>query len=218
MAIPSKTDFLRGVRKFDEMEPRDPVYRVSADCLHRAWGEPAEMADALTVLLLIWNQAFYRFGPFDEANLATYIKKNHKALTQFRKREIFGLSGADEPKIKALFKDFLEATRIVSGKKKGAKSPVAVAKSLHLLAPAFFPLWDYAIAKRYGYNYYTKPAEKYLNFCEDMRGMAEKVKGYVGQKELNGRTLLKLMDMYNYVYFSKAWLKKSTSKRKPDRI
>jgi hypothetical protein len=41
--------------------------------------------------------------------------------------------------IQRFFDQFLEALKICEGTKKDTKSPVAVAKAMHLLAPAFFP-------------------------------------------------------------------------------
>jgi len=49
---------------------------------------------------------------------------------------------SDNKPIQHLFHQFLRALRIREGKKKNEKSPVAVAKALHLLGPDFFPLWD----------------------------------------------------------------------------
>jgi hypothetical protein len=50
-------------RAFEEWEPRDSMYRGST-FLVREWGDdPARLVDALSVLLLEWNAAFYkRFG------------------------------------------------------------------------------------------------------------------------------------------------------------
>jgi hypothetical protein len=56
-------------------------------------------------------------------------------------RTITSLQKWDENK--SLFNDFLEALKTPPrNDKKERKSPVAVAKALHLLAPHFFPLWD----------------------------------------------------------------------------
>jgi len=47
----------------------------------------------------------------------------------------------------------LKALQIADGKSAGRKSPVAVAKALHLLAHDFFALWDDKIAKAYNCHY-----------------------------------------------------------------
>ena len=53
-------------RAFEQWEPRDSMYRVSTFLVGEWWGNPAKLVDALSVLLLIWNGAFYRYGSFDE--------------------------------------------------------------------------------------------------------------------------------------------------------
>ena len=49
-------------RAFEEQEPRDSMYRVSTFLVQEWWDDPARLVDALSVLLLIWNGAFYRYG------------------------------------------------------------------------------------------------------------------------------------------------------------
>lgn len=116
-------------------------------------------------MLLTWNNAFYRYGVFDFNKLEKALIKNFKKIKNFRNRDIFSLSNCDEDEIKHLFNGFLEALQIDSGKKKGTKSPVAVAKALHLLVLSFFPLCDDKIARVYGCYYNKQPAEKYFLFC-----------------------------------------------------
>jgi len=52
----------------------------------------------------------------------------------------------DDDEVTVVYDDFLSALRIVKGKKRGIKSPVSVAKALHVLASRFFPIWDRRIA------------------------------------------------------------------------
>jgi hypothetical protein len=115
------------------------------------------MVDGLGVLLLTWNQAFYRYGTFDFNKLEECITENFQRVGNFRTRDISSLSNSDEEEIKYLFNRLLEALKIDSGKIQGRKSPVGVAKALHLLAPKFFPIWEYKIARAYGcyYKVYT---------------------------------------------------------------
>ena len=58
-------DLKKGCRAFEVNEGRDSMYRVATFLLAKWWGRYAEMVDALTVLLLTWNSAFYRYGLFD---------------------------------------------------------------------------------------------------------------------------------------------------------
>jgi len=60
------------------------------------WGDPPGMAYGLGVLLLVWNQAFYRYGTFNFGNLEKCIRSNLEVLEKFRSRSITTLSGDDE--------------------------------------------------------------------------------------------------------------------------
>lgn len=199
--IPSRDDFLNGFRAYEQHEKRDSMYKVTAFLVSHFWGKFSEMADGLGVLLLTWNQAFYRYGIFDFDNLERCIFNNFQKLEIFRKRNISDLHGSDENEIKSLFNDFLEALKVErDGKQK--TSPVAVAKALHILAPNFFPLWDKKIAEAYGMRF-KKPGDEYFAFCKISGYIAQKIKDYVGHPE---KSLLRLIDEYNYAKFTKNWI------------
>ncbi|MGD0382478.1 MAG: hypothetical protein ABSA77_03080 [Thermoguttaceae bacterium] len=176
------------------------MYKVATFLVDHFWGKSPEMADALGVLLLTWNNALYRYGIFDFFALEATLRKNMNTLKAFRDRDIKSFTDEDRKKTKELFTEFLDALKIADGKKKGTKSPVAVAKALHLLAPAFFPLWDYKIAKGYGCNYSTNPISKYLTFIQISKDIADELKDKV---QTGGSTLLKVIDEYNYARFTK---------------
>ena len=206
MRIPSKEKFLKGIAAFEKREKRDAMYKVASFLMSHFWGKPAAMADGLGVLLLTWNQGYYRYGSFDFAKLERCIADSLDELRSFRKRDIFSLTRGDERRIKSLFIHFLKALRRIKSGKKGkvTRSPVAVAKALHMLAPGFFPLWDYEIARAYGCSYYTNPGQSYLVFCRLMRDMANTVKNYVNSR--TDKTLLKLIDEYNYAKYTQGWI------------
>ena len=204
--IPTKEEFIKGVEEFKKYEKRDAMYKVATFLVSYFWGNPSDMADGLGVLLLTWNQAFYRYGNFDFDKLEECIKKNLNKFEKFRKRDITTLSESDEAEIKAIFNKFMESLQITSGKMRGRKSPVAVAKALHLLAPNFFPLWDDRIAKAYRCYYNNDPAEKYIRFMKLMKELAEKVKEYIDSSSYSNKTLLKLIDEYNYSKYTKEWI------------
>jgi len=86
---------------------------------------------------------------------------------------------------------------------RGRKSPVAVAKALHLLSPKFFPLWDDKIAKAYNCYYNENPAEKYVSFCKITKAIGEIVKNYIIRSD---KTLIKLTDEYNYSKYTQRWI------------
>ncbi len=100
----------------------------------------------------------------------------------------------------------MDALQIADGSMCGRKSPVAVAKALHLLAPNFFPLWDDRIAKAYGCYYNNDPAEKYVQFMKLMKEFVENIKDYIDFSDYLNKTLLKLIDEYNYSKYTKGWI------------
>lgn len=203
MVIPSREEFHRGCEEFEKHEKRDAMYKVATFLVSHFWGKPSEIADGLGVLLLTWNQAFYRYGIFDFDKLEKCIARNFQKIENFRNRDISSLSSPDEENIKYLFNELLEALQIDSGKIQGRKSPVAVAKTLHLLAPNFFPLWDDKIARAYRCYYNKKSAEKYVSFCKITKTISDKVKDCIIRLD---KTLPKLIDEYNYSKYTKRWI------------
>jgi len=201
--VPNKEEFHKGIKEFEKHEKRDAMYKVATFLVSYFWGKPSDMADGLGVLLLTWNQAFYRYGIFDFNILEKSISKNLKYLVEFRKKDITTLSDEDEDKIRDICDDFIVALQIAVGKSKGKKSPVSVSKALHLLAPDFFPLWDHKIARAYGCYYGFNPTEKYISFCKIMRYITKEVKDYI---ESSNKSILKLIDEYNYSKYTKGWI------------
>jgi len=205
--IPTKEEFIKGIEEFEKHEKRDAMYKVATFLVCHFWGNPSDMEDGLGVLLLTWNQAFYRYGTFNFDKLEKCIKNNLEKLQKFRQRNITTLSESDEQDIKELFEEFMESLKIASGDVQGRKSPVAVAKALHLLAPNFFPLWDDRIAKAYGCYYDDEPSKRYIKFMKIMKEFSEKVKEYIDLSKYPNKTLLKLIDEYNYSKYTKEWIK-----------
>lgn len=203
LAIPRINSFIKGCNEFERHEKREAMYKVATFLINNSWGKPYDMANGLGVLLLTWNQAFYRYGFFDFDKLETCIENNLKKLTDFRRRNILDYSVNDNSNIKGLFKDVLQATQIANGTMKGIKSPVAVAKALHLLAPEFFPIWDDRISKAYHCYYSADPAGKYINFIEITKEIADKLKDNISRSD---KTLIKLIDQYNYSKYTKEWV------------
>ena len=204
MCFPDKGEFIKGHTAFKTKDPRDAVYNVATAFISCIWGDPIQMADGIGEFLLKWNKLFYRSDKnLDFDALERCIAANLQKLKGFRERDIFSLSNDDEDNIKYLFNEFLNASKISSGKRQGTKSPVSVAKALHVIAPSFFPLWDTAIARHYGCDYSKLPAKKYFLFCIKMKNMAKAVKNYVNKPP---DKLLKLMDEYNFAKYTKGWI------------
>lgn len=201
LQIPTPEEFLRGYESFREHNPRDAMYKVASFFVSHFWGNFREMSNGLGVLLLTWNQGYYRYGGLSSDELEECLESNWDAIEFFRNRDIFSLSESDEVRVKDLFDTFLIALRRIDDKGSDTRSPVAVAKALHLLAPRFFPLWDAAIAKAYKCNYSKNPAHVYLLFCGKMRTFATAISEYNDLPD--DVTLLKLIDEYNYAKFTK---------------
>lgn len=93
---------------------------------------------------------------------------------------------SDEPRIRGLYSGF--AT--VLGK-------TGASKTLHMLAPRFFPLWDGFIAAQ-AYGLYARDDRDYWRL---LCATAEQVKGVGGEAAL-GRNPIKAIDEYNYCRYT----------------
>ena len=216
-------DVLQGSQKFVQQEKRGSMYKVATFLVDHFWYKPSDIADGIGVLLLVWNQAFYRYCNFalDFENLERCLEKNEKAILQFRQRNISSFNKTDMPTIRRLFIALLEALKCGN-----RKSPVAVSKALHLLAPNFFPLWDVEISKAYGCHWYdsSEAREKYLRFMNSIKDLSRRiVTSYMNKNNVSRETaeqsirkeassslpfaksLLKIIDEYNYAKYTKKW-------------
>jgi len=185
------------------------MYRVAIFLLRQPdwWGDVRNMADALAVLLLTWNANFYRYGggALDGHRLERCLRLHWKSIEQFHPRNILSFTNQDNTPVHTLFNALLDALGIkTSSTRKVRKSPVGVAKALHLLAPDFFPIWDYAIARAYGCAYSSNPAGAYVRFCALIRDIAAHLEPEVQLDP--DRSLVKRIDEYNYARFSKRWI------------
>jgi len=202
MLTPS--EFERGYKAFQAREARDAMYKTAAFLVEHFWGKPRDMADGMGVLLLTWNQAFYRGQSFDFGRLEKVMEREMSDIKALRPRDIQSFSKADEPVVRRLFLAVLKALRITDGKRKDIQSPVAAAKALHLLAPNFLPLWDEKIARAYACYYKPYPDQKYMDFIQKTRTFAQRLQGCVPPR--CEKTVLKLIDEYNYAKYTKHWI------------
>ena len=192
-------ELMAGHKAFVDHEARDAMYKTATFLVNYFWYNPAELSNSLGVLLLTWNQAFYRYGSFDYDELETCIVKNKDTLQGYRNRNILSYTSADDVHIIGLYEAFLAALQIAGGKSAGRRSPVSASKALHLMAPEFFPLQDDKIATEYGCHY------SYIPFIKKMKSYAEVLAPQI-DLQIMGETLLKLIDEFNYAKFTKAWI------------
>ena len=203
MIFPEYDELSRGVEEYVKNERRNPMYKIATFLVSNFWGNHSAVTDGLGVLLLTWNQAFYRYGSFDFNKLEQCIETNIKKIQSFRNRNISSLEDSDYKDITNLFNQFLGVLKIDGGKNHGFKSPVSVSKALHLLAPDFFPLWDDKISKAYGCYYNQNPDKQYIKFCNIMKEIVISMKTHKFEQK---KSALKLIDEYNYSKFTKSWI------------
>jgi hypothetical protein len=154
------------------------------------------VAEALAVLLQTWNQVFYRFHNFDTqhaCDLEHVLAFHQQTLATFRPRSLQNLCDADRLSVIRVFASFEEIL-----------GPVGAAKTLHLLAPEFFPLWDRAIARAYGFPLQQRGrnAIRYYGFMETAQEQWRRL----GGTRAVGRNPLKALDEYNYCRYTKRWI------------
>ena len=191
-------------------EPRDAIYQVSTRIINDNWGVYREISNAIGVLLLIWNSAFYRYGSLDYDLIEESIIKSKVELNLFRNREILSLGETDRDKTELIYVNFLLSLRSKGrfGTKNAGKisySPVSVGKALHLLCPTFFPLWDNKIAKSYDclWRSSTSSFDNYWKFMGiNKQQIFRLYKDHNIPSDLNGLNPLKLIDEYNYARFT----------------
>lgn len=120
------------------------------------------------------------------------MREHLQSLRTYRKLTIEDLDDGYEQEVKSMFKDF----EVVLG-------PVGAAKTLHLIAPSVFPLWDRAIADKYktplkkaGHN-----ADNYFRFMQATRQQCLWLR-----RQSKQENILKAIDEYNYCKHTKRWI------------
>jgi hypothetical protein len=199
--VPTLQELEAARKAFEDMEPRSLFYRAATELAGFALrGESGlSLTEALAVLLQTWNKDYYRFHRFDSqhfSDLKHSVDGHQQELATFRDRSIESFSEGDEAVVKGLFADLEEVL-----------GPVGAAKSLHLLAPRFFPLWDRAIAKAYGLPLRKRGqnAELYLRFMRIAKLQCEALP----DERAIGQLPLKALDEYNYCKYTRGWTMES---------
>lgn len=195
---PHQLDWAR--TRFQEYEPRDLFYRVSTQLIKDSLADPGSLTltECLCVLLFTWNQQWFRFHP--DKRSARWISEMERLVEE--RRPIFqalrqrSLLDAD-PQTQLQMVDLFIEVHALAG-------PVGAAKTLHLLAPEMFPLWDRQIADR-GYGLPVDPSG-YAALVRTMKWQAEELIGQ-GAKQTG---LLKRIDEWNYCVHSRRWSESKT--------
>lgn len=194
--MPTRNQLRAAHLRFEKVEPRACIYRAAIEFVDSAWNRRTELTitDALAVFLQSWNQSFYRYRPFTEkhySRLESLLKSTRSSIAGYRNREIQSLTARDHNPVKRIFAEY---ERVLY--------PVGAAKALHMLAPAFFPLWDRKIASGYrlALDVRGRNAEKYWRFMQIARHQTLWICGsHVGDNSL------KALDEYNYCVYTLKW-------------
>ena len=183
---------------YEENEPRDLFYKTATELITLSLAKnktALTISEAIAVLLQTWNRQYYRFRKFDAqhfTDIDNLLTSQKVALFVSRNKNIQNLNQADEISAKQTFTSF----EMVLG-------PVGAAKSLHLLAPDYFPIWDRAIATAYvgGLRKVGTNGDRYWQMMTYASQQAKTLlaTGYAGKP-------LKAIDEYNYCHFSKKWI------------
>lgn len=194
----TKQNIKEARKVFEQNEPRNLFYKVSIILVKLSFKRKIKLtpSESLGVLLQTWNRVYYRFRKFDESHyckIERLLKNNLESLHKYRKLKIENLGDKDKQKIKRIFKDF-----------ENILGPVGAAKSLHLIAPSVFPLWDRSIATAYN-TPLKKTGTNSDNYIQFLLKTKQQVKRLL-QSGVERKNLLKRIDEYNYCKYTKGWI------------
>jgi hypothetical protein len=79
------------------------MYRVATRLVQDARGDPSTLSDGIGVLLLTWNGAHYRYGPFDFGRFESFLKRHRPILDDLRNRHIQSFEPSDNRRVTFLF-------------------------------------------------------------------------------------------------------------------
>jgi hypothetical protein len=197
--IPDCDQFNLGCALYKEKEQRGFIYFEAANTIAENWGNAEGMVVGISRIIRGWNR-FY--ANFDHDDVAGCIKRNLGLLAEYRHRDISSLRKEEADVIKLLFREFTDALKRKSDKR---KSPVSTAKALSSLAPNYFPLWDSTIAWKYDCMYFSDSGEgQYLKFAWKMKTFFDAISPCVDSGDK--KNLLKKIDEYNYAKYTMGWL------------
>lgn len=192
--------FREGVLSFRQNNA-DEMYNLASRLVDDYWYNPKNLASAIGLLLLVWNQAYYRYGHPNFNEIENFLYRHTELFKGWRPRHISTASCEDLDNLKVVFLDALDALKIAKGTFSNRRSSVSVSKALHILAPNFFPLWDYKIANAYGCRYQSNPVKAYLRFIKKQNEMLGQLNHVINELADN-RSQLKVLDEYNYDEFT----------------
>lgn len=189
--LPTDADVAAKRAVYAEAEPRDIAYKVARDIVERAYagGQGFSRADGAAILLMTWNAGFYRFHP-DRlrtivADLNRLINRHEASIAAWRARSAASYDPiSDGDRLGQIYSDFVAVLW-----------PVGTAKSLHVLAPRFFPIWDGSIAGALGFS--LSPPEASFSSYVKLMDVAARF-----ARDSSFEDPLKALDEWAYVSFT----------------
>ena len=179
-----------------EKEGLDYAWRVGRHMLGDGAAAGFTASEAIDLLMRIWNAQ------------SPYTWKLTLAVTDGLLAQTAPARAAfDDRAIAELDDDDIETIGDIYGEFRALLGPVGAAKSLGLLNPRVFPLWDTAIADAYiGYAWGRDgaPPDHYRLF---VRHCIEQCTTNVSEQQF-GPTLLKTLDEWNFCVWTKGWIPK----------
>jgi len=170
LALPTDSDVEAKRKVYAVAEPRDLAYKVARSLIDQSRGSGSKFTagDGVAILLMSWNAGFYRFRPGPVRTLAADldrpIAEHRRQFDNLETRSIATFDATEDPRmVEMLYREFLAVLW-----------PVGTAKALHVLAPAFFPIWDTAIAcgLRLPISPPERSVESYLDLMQIVRSFA----------------------------------------------
>lgn len=209
--IPGDLAALRsGVDAYHTEDSRDDTYVVTRRHIESFWPDHESVADAVAVLVRVWNGANRGVGP-SSRRLAEVIRDRRALIELFRQTDILDLGKRERTYAGKLLEDLMPPAGVFKRQSGNWNtSRVGAAKALHMLAPSCLPAWDEEIAKGCG-HLTGQHGDDYSGFildCQDW--MSDNLKDRLARareaQRLNikyhqSKTLLRRLDEYLFVTF-----------------
>jgi hypothetical protein len=128
-----------------------------------------------------------------ERALVEQIVINRRELEEFRKKDLL-CEDLDEHEA--------TITKLYDSFRARVKSPIAAVKTLHLVCPNFFPLWDNSIANGVRAEHKDEKekaftAKDYYRFMKDLQTFGRKYEGILSELSLKyDKTRMKVLDEF----------------------
>lgn len=112
LGFPDYIELFQGCAAYTEIEKRDAMYKLAQKLITEANWNPEKLAEGIGVLLLTWNAVFYtKYGSFDFDKLEKFIEQRMDDLKSYSKRSILSYEKEDDELVREIFTELLEVTK-----------------------------------------------------------------------------------------------------------